>query len=871
MVHDYIRDPAVLVPSLQAAHEFVPVLIETAARFCSGIKHASNKHPLSQWPMRSPPPKTVVDLPTVTLTLESQGKTLTYSLTQPEHRLGRDHQWADLVVPDDPLWSVISGRHAVFKQQGATYYLWDGDGNQRHSTNGTFYNRRRIGIEEGFALGETLRLEIGQDPKNKVQLLVQIQFAGTASPPPLPQQRRLVLKTLKEWPLTLGRQASNSYQHWQLDAPTVSLRHASIDRTSAGLYVLRDLGSSNGTYVNAKLLKGPYTLRNGDQIRIGPFVLLYRHETLEITDQGSHLRIDAWGLERRVKTPAGDRSLLQGVSFVAEPRQLVGIVGGSGTGKSTLLKVLMGLDPPQEGQVLLNGLNLHRHLGTYRHQIGYVPQDDIVHARLTVAEVLNYAAQLRLPADTDAQNRRAAIERVLEQVQLRGTEHQLVASLSGGQRKRVSIAVELLANPKLFFLDEPTSGLDPGLDFLLMQLLRQLADQERTIVLVTHATSHVYLCDRLLVLGPGGRLCYFGPADEARQFFSPTGDRPLNSVAEIYALLTPENSAAWSQKFRQSAHYERYLASHLSIGSHYESTSVLGAESRPNAEAPPQQPAPPHLYQWRVLCQRQWQLLWRDRLSLVLNLISVPIALLLTRFASDRSPFGPQDPPNLLQAAQTLRILFVFTCACLWVGLSGWAQALITEVAIYRRERLANLSLWAYMAAKLTLGKGMALAQTLLITLVGLLAFGLPKGALLPWPLGFGITTFLTLVASLCLGLLISAAVHNSDQASKILPPLLLPQIIFAGVLFKLTGVATALSWLTIGRWTMGAYGTLIDVNGMVPPPLDFGLFEPPPQPFDPTPVYAPTWDNLLLNWGMLILHSLIYTGVATYLQSRKG
>ncbi|QSF49012.1 ATP-binding cassette domain-containing protein [Thermosynechococcus sp. TA-1] len=819
--------------------------------------------------MRSPPPKTIVDLPTVTLTLESQGKMLTYSLTQPEHRLGRDYQWADLVVPDDPLWSVISSRHAVFKQQGATYYLWDGDGHQRRSTNGTFYNRRRIGIEEGFALGETLRLEIGQDPKNKVQLLVQIQFSGTASPPPLPQQRRLVLKTLKEWPLTLGREASNSYQHWQLDAPTVSLRHASIDRTSAGLYVLRDLGSSNGTYVNAKLLKDPYTLRNGDQIRIGPFVLLYRHETLEITDQGSHIRIDAWGLERWVKTAAGDRPLLADVCFVAEPTQLVGIVGGSGTGKSTLLKVLMGLAPVQKGQVLLNGLNLHRNIAAYRHQIGYVPQEDILHSRLTVGEVLSYAAQLRLPADTDAQNRKAAIQRVLEQVQLTGTEDQLVASLSGGQRKRVSIAVELLANPKLFFLDEPTSGLDPGLDFLLMQLLRQLADEERTIVLVTHATSHVHLCDRLLVLGSGGRLCYFGSSDRACEFFS--ADRPLNSVAEIYALLTPENSAEWSQKFRQSTDYQRYLASHLSMGHHYESTSVLGGENRASAESPPQQPAPPHLYQWRVLCQRQWQLLWRDRLSLVLNLISVPIALLLTRFAIDRSPFVPQDPPGLLQAAQALRILFVFTCACLWVGLSGWAQALITEVAIYRRERLANLSLWAYMAAKLTLGKGMALVQTLLITLVALLAFGLPQGALLPWPVGFGITTFLTLVASLCLGLLISAAVSNSDQASKILPPLLLPQIIFAGVLFKLTGIARALSWLTIGRWTMGAYGALIDVNGMVPPPLDFGLFEPPPQPFDPTPVYAPTWGNLLLNWGLLILHSLIYTGVATYLQWRKA
>ncbi|URR36193.1 ATP-binding cassette domain-containing protein [Thermosynechococcus sp. HN-54] len=821
--------------------------------------------------MRSPAPQTVVDLPTVTLTLESRGQTLTYRLSQPEHRLGRDQQWADFVVPDEPPWLVISSRHAVFKQQGATYYLFDGDGNQRRSTNGTFYNRQRIGLEEGFALGETRRLEIGQDPANKVQLLVQIEFSGTGSPPPLPQQRRLVLKTLKEWPLTLGRQASNSYQHWQLDAPTVSLHHASIDRTSGGLYVLRDLGSSNGTYVNDKLLTAPHTLRNGDLIRIGPFVLLYRQETLEITDQGSHVRIDAWGLERWVKTPAGDRPLLADVCFVAEPKQLVGIVGGSGTGKSTLLKVLMGLAPVQKGQVLLNGLNLHRNIAAYRHQIGYVPQEDILHSRLTVEEVLNYAAQLRLPADTDAQTRKAAIQRVLEQVQLTGTEQQLVANLSGGQRKRVSIAVELLANPKLFFLDEPTSGLDPGLDFLLMQLLRELADQERTIVLVTHATSHVNLCDRLLVMGAGGRLCYFGPSDRALAFFSPSSDRPLQSVAEIYALLTPENSAQWSQKFRQSADYQHYLASYLSMGQHYERTSVLGGESRPSAEPPPQQPAPPHLYQWRVLCQRQWQLLWRDRLSLVLNLISVPIALLLTRFAIDRSPFLPQDPPGLLQAAQTLRILFVFTCACLWVGLSGWAQALITEVAIYRRERLANLSLWAYMAAKLTLGKGMALVQTLLITLVGLLAFGLPRGALLPWPVGFGITTFLTLVASLCLGLLISAAVNNSDQASKILPPLLLPQIIFAGVLFKLTGVATALSWLTIGRWTMGAYGALIDVNGMVPPPLDFGLFEPPPQPFDPTPVYAPTWGNLLLNWGMLILHSLIYTGVATYLQRRKG
>ncbi|XFA74044.1 ATP-binding cassette domain-containing protein [Thermosynechococcaceae cyanobacterium Okahandja] len=819
------------------------------------------------------PAKTVFELPTVTLTLASQGQKLVYRLTQPQHRLGRDRHWADLAVPDDPIWGVISSRHAVFIKEGQSYYLWDGDGQQRRSTNGVFHEHTRVGVGEGFPLRDTLRLEIGQDPSNKVQLLVQVQSTGSAPPPPLPQQRQLNLKKQTQWPLTLGREAITHYQHWQLDAPTVSQRHASLDRTPAGLYVLRDLNSSNGTYVNNQLLKSPHTLQNGDQIRIGPFTLLYRHEVLEVTDQGSQIRLDAYQLQRRVTTPQGDRLLLADVTFVAEPGQLIGVVGGSGTGKSTLLKVLMGLAPPQSGQVLLNGQNLYQNRCAYRHHTGYVPQDDIVHTRLTVLEVLTFAAQLRLPADTDAKSRQEAIQRVLTQVQLTSAQAQLVADLSGGQRKRVSIAVELLANPKLFFLDEPTSGLDPGLDLSMMQLLRQLADEGRTIILVTHATSHVHLCDRLAIFGRGGRLCYFGPPQRACQFFSPQGATPLSSIAEIYGILAQGESDRtayeWSQRFRHSPDYKNYLENRLSASRTPDTTDVPLVPPQLTAEG--QQPAPNHLYQWRVLCQRQWCLMGRDRLSLALNLVSVPIALLLTRFALETSPFLPQDPPSLLQAAQTLRVLFVFTCACLWVGLSGWAQALITEVAIYRRERLANLSLWAYMAAKLTLGKLMAAAQTLLITLVVVLGFGRPAGALLLWPVGVAITTFLTLVASLSLGLFISSAVSNSDQASKVLPPLLLPQIIFAGVLFKLQGLAVALSWLTIGRWAMGAYGALINVNAMVPPPPDFGLFEPPPQPFDPSPVYEPTLANLLLNWGMLLLHSLIYGAIATGLQWRKS
>lgn len=818
--------------------------------------------------------------------LHHRSDSLQFSLTQPEHRLGRDPTWADFPIPDLPQWSVVSSRHALFRKESQGYRLIDGDG-QRRSTNGLFYQKTCVGLDQGLMLTEPMELEIGQDPQNLIRLHYIPVDPLRPDPPPQPGQRRLDFKQMPAWPIILGREPGPGYNTFALESATVSRHHADIDRTGAGLYILRDRGSTNGTYVNDQKITGPHTLSQGDKIQIGPFVLLYYNHSLELVDRGEQIRLDAQNLQRRIQIGSQERIILANVSIVIEPGQLVAIVGGSGAGKSTLMGALLGIVPLTSGLVLLNGSNLQQNFDTYRAEIGYVPQEDIIHSGLTVAEVLRYACQLRLPPDTQPQEIQGVIGRVLEQVKLTAVQGNLVAQLSGGQRKRVSIAVELLANPKLFFLDEPTSGLDPGLDKELMGLLRNLANQGRTIILVTHATSNIEGCDRLVFMGRGGRLCYFGPPAEAMPFFN-LPDRDWKYFADIYLTLEQGVTEAerqrtafdWSERFRASGLYQTYIGDRLSMGNQGENTATFALSSSggsSGAKAAPRQGQdralglrPQVWRQFLTLCQRQWQLLRRDRLSLGINLLSAPLAILFIVLALDSQPFAPQESADLMQAPQALRVLFVFTCASLWVGLASSTQTIIRETPIYARERLANLSAFAYLGSKVGVASGVAIAQSLIITLAIMVGFRFPAPALIPWPLGVMITSFLTLLASISLGLLISSAVKNVDQASKVLPPILLPQIIFSGILFKLSGPVSALSWLMIGRWSVGAYGSLVNVNDLVPEQPDFALFDPPPLPFDPSPVYDPTWGNLFLNWGLLLLHTLIYLGLTLFQQWRK-
>jgi ABC transport system ATP-binding/permease protein len=793
--------------------------------------------------------------------LHHHSKSYRFSLGQSVHRLGRDSTWADLVVSGSG-WEVLSGRHALFLKEGNLYRIYDGDGEAKPSTNGLFINHRRITHQTGLLLDENMQLQIGQDPANLVILTyVMDQVALGAA-----QLNKycLDLDKLQDWPVHLGRDVAQRYAAIELDAPTVSRCHATLDRKGEQ-YILHDQ-SVNGTFVNKKYINSATVLQSGDLIQIGPFTLLFRDHVLELQDRGDQIRLDAYQLFRKVKQRRGEKIILNHVSFSIEPGHLVAIVGGSGAGKSTLMKTLLGIEPTTSGAVLLNGENLRQNFDRYRSEIGYVPQDDIVHENLTVEEVLSFACQLRLPPDTDLEQ---AISYTLDQVKLSQVRSSRIKVLSGGQRKRVSIAVELLANPKLFFLDEPTSGLDPGLDKKMMYLLRELANQDRTIILVTHATSNLEMCDRIAFMGAGGQLCYYGPPQEAMSFFKmPASD--FKYFADIYIELEKAETAAlqqqiveeWAEQFRQSHMFQLYVAAAMNLSQSKVGKGLQMEFSRGRASP---------FRQWWILSRRYLKLVWRDRLSFGLMLLTAPVGIsLITLTLQDKNPLGKLKVADVTQAPLALQVLFVFTCATLWVGLTSTCQSIIREASIYARERLVNLGLLPYLGSKLFVHASLALIQALVITAVILISFRSPELDLLSWPIGCSITSYLTLISSVCMGLMISALVKNTNQANNVLPLIFLPQIVFSGILFKLKGLSNILSWFMLSRWSVGAYGILANVNGMVPEQPKILGVAPTPLPFEPTPMYDVTWENLGLNWGMLCLHSFVYTGIAIWQQKRK-
>lgn len=806
--------------------------------------------------MKAPFDQATVLNPQPFLQLESQGQTIRLYLSAQEHRLGRDQDWADLEVLDHG-WAVLSRRQAILRKEGDSYRIFDGDGNAP-SRNGLFVNQVRIDWAKGYLLKNGVQIEIGQSPTNRIILTYCNPTAGHLV---MPGKRRLDLKRLTEWPIELGRSPNpERYASMQLDALTVSRLHAVIYLDGQGGHILED-SSTNGTFIDGRRVNRRIKLHSGNIIQIGPFRLLYQRDLLELLDTGSEIRLDVHRLRREVPDKEGlTKTILDDISLVIEPGQLVALVGGSGAGKSTLMKTLLGIEPTTKGQVFLNGDDLRQSWGIYRSQIGYVPQDDIIHLDLTVEDVLTYACQLRLPPDTDVKQ---VVNSTLQQVKLNAVRATPVRYLSGGQRKRVSIGVELLADPKLFFLDEPTSGLDPGLDKEMMRLLRELADQGRTIVLVTHATANIEVCDRIVFLGRGGKLCYFGPPLRSLLFFGmPSED--LKYFSDIYLKLegaTHQETTAivdkWARTYLRSPEYQSYIQSVLKPGKASQFRTDVAVKTGISP-----------FKQLILLSRRYLQLVLSDRASLFYTLISGPIAIGLTALIlQGDTPLIPLDPPTITQAPSALKLLFVFSCIAIWLGLSSSVREIVKEASIYARERLINLGLIPYLSSKVLIRSGLVLTQTLLITLAILIGFKSPDSDLVPWFLGLGITNFLTLLASVSLSLLISAGVKNENEANNLLPLIMIPQIILSGVLFDLKGWSSQLAWFMISRWSIGAYGTLVDVNAMVPDVPDNSPIEPI---FKASLTYEPTWHNLGLNWLMLCVHTLVYLTIALWLQRRK-
>jgi ABC-type multidrug transport system ATPase subunit len=489
------------------------------------------------------------------------------------------------------------------------------------------------------------------------------------------------------------------------------------------------------------------------------------------------VRIDVSGLSRRVRVRKRDElTLLDAVSFTLAAGQLVAIVGPSGAGKTTLLEVIAGIAPATSGSVRYDGIDVHDNLATFRSRLGYVPQDDIIHADLPLVRTLRYAARLRLPSSTSAADVSDAVDDALAAVGLTDQADVRVGSLSGGQRKRASIAVELLTDPHVFFLDEPTSGLDPVTSAELIARLRQLADRSATVVFTTHSVDDLALCDRIVFMTRGGRVGFVGTVDEALEQFG------VSSVPQLYRRLADIDSTT-------------------------RTAGTTAAGSAPDAapREPISRPVASGFTQWGVLTRRTFEILVRNRLTLGI-LVGSP-ALVVAMFAILFRPgaFDFQDP----SPSSMVMIGFWVVFAAFFFGLTYGLLQICTERTILRRERLVGLRPGAYVASKVTI-----LVPFLLLVVVAMLGVlrlldRLPSRPLSTYA-SMGVGLLLCAIAALGLGLLTSAMVGNVAQATLALPMLCFPAVLFSGAILPVNLMAQAGATLSVAiptRWAFEAIG----------------------------------------------------------------
>jgi ABC-type multidrug transport system ATPase subunit len=588
--------------------------------------------------------------------------------------------------------------------------------------------------------------------------------------------------------LRIGRAADNDVV---VDDLSVSRYHAEL-RNSARGYEIVDLASHNGTFVNGARVSSAIVTER-DIVAIGPATFrLIGDELQQFIDSGD---ISLQARDLTVRLSSG-KVLLDHVSFPLGERCLLGVIGPSGAGKSTLLGALTGISPATQGSVLYDNRDLYAYYDELRYRIGLVPQQEILHTQLSARRALGFAAELRFPRDVSKAERETRITEVLEELSLTKHAETRTSALSGGQQKRVNVAMELLTKPSLLFLDEPTSGLDPGLDKSVMELMADLAHDGRTVIVVTHSVANLNLCDRLLVLVPGGKIGYFGPPADALKHFGQPG------WAEVFQAFEAEPGRDWAGEYRRSAYHAMYVASEL---------DGQAATPHPVQAAPP--PAARNRFaQLSTLCRRYLAVIASDRVFLAV-LAALPLFLgILIRVIP--SPQGLRGPGNT-DIGTLLLILILSTC---FTGAANSVRELVKERVIYSRERAAGLSSGAYLLSKLIILAVLSAVQAALLVAVGLVGRKMPlTGSFLTHlPLVELLIALAVLAAaSMTLGLLISAMVSTSERTMPLLVVIVLFQVVLTGGIFSLNGKAgiEQVAWLSPSRWGFAAAASTTNLN----------------------------------------------------------
>lgn len=671
-----------------------------------------------------------------------------------EIEIGREPKSGVSVAVAD---ASVSRSHASVALRGGRLYITD-----LGSTNGTWMGGKQLAPNRAELLTGSVMLGNGA---------ITIELSTEASPMPHPPVSPPAApsagseKSLDAWlqsksEIIIGRSADADIV---LNDPASSRKHTRVFRGKDGIYA-EDLNSTNGTYINGRRIKGRQKLGADDVLYIGLNAFRLGSARVDLSRENA---ITAVSVSKVYKN---GHVGLQPLSISIPGRQMVAMMGPSGCGKSTLLKILNGDNPATGGQVFLYGLELLSNYELLKQKIGYVPQDDIVHAELSVDDTLYYAAKLRLDSDAGEDEIRERMEEVLTSLNINDPKirQNKVGSLSGGQRKRVSIAVELLNKPSILFLDEPTSPLDPETIEEFLKCLRRLCDQGTTVVMVTHKPEDLNYVDRLIFLGSRGYHVYDGNRE---QFLAHFGKQ---NIVEVYSLLNSESSSKdWYRKwYREDRNAE----------------ITRNASIRKDRDVNP-------LSQLYWLMRRYFHIKVSNTRNLILLLVQpVLIASLILMVYQVLL----KEDPNPAKTQVSPGVLFLMAVAAVWFGVSNSAKEIVGEKAIFRRERMFNLKLGPYLLSKWLVLSIISLVQLFIFAGILKAGYGDQFAAFFPS------TLFLLAISAsaILFGLLLSVMSDTTEEVMSILPVALMPQIILAGMVAALDNKFTELlSYGTLGRW----------------------------------------------------------------------
>ncbi|MGH9948132.1 MAG: FHA domain-containing protein [Pyrinomonadaceae bacterium] len=776
--------------------------------------------PQTPTPAMAPPAKPAsmpVQIPNAHLEFESQPDKPPVKITRTPFWLGRE---ADCDVIFDASSGTVSRKHAEIVFEDGEIVLKD-----NKSFNGTLINGQRIstptplyhsdkiqlgmggpmlvfasptriapvgsslpgqrsvpaieGAKAAADSSKTMVVNLGRTPSDTTagdaaepQLLMTVPFAGKTE-------------------LSIGRDEKNDIS---IDGLQISKHHAKL-RQAGGEIFVEDLNSTNGVFINGTRVSRQ-AVRPTDSVQVGTFVIrVDQAGNVCVFDSRSKTRIDVVNIGRETKGRSGVRiKVLDGISLSIQPNEFVGLLGPSGAGKSSLIEAMNGVRPPATGNVLINNLDLGRHFDSLKQAIGYVPQDDIIHRELSVYRTLYYVARLRLSRDVSSREIDEIVNEVLDVTGLTERRNVSVEKLSGGQRKRVSIAVELITKPSVIFLDEPTSGLDPGTEDRIMRLFKQIAESGRTVVMTTHAMENVKLFDKIAVL-MRGRLVYFGKPDEALKHLQATSfkdlydrlEAPVSEGVKQHGEANRSNledhaAEDWRQKYLATPEFKSFVEEPLKqLG-----TLPSGGKNKRRRLG-----IFGSIRQWFTLSHRYLEVLLKDKLNLFILFAQAPIIAFLTFIV-----MGANLPRDF--------VYFVISIVAVWFGTSVSAREIVRENPVYKRERMFNLGILPYIFSKIFV-LGLIVFLQCVLLYVPLKFFHFVGLMPMPGDLG-GIPQFwamlITASVGIATGLLISSLVRTSQMATSLVPLILIPQILFSGLVGVPQGLSKVASMTIPAAWS---------------------------------------------------------------------